>query len=96
MSKLTIVANVYAHEGELDRVKSQLLKLVLVTRAEPGCITYELHMDNENPLHFMFFEVWSSRELWQEHMGAAHIAAYRAATEDAVVNFTLNEMTDIS
>ncbi|MEO1610025.1 MAG: antibiotic biosynthesis monooxygenase, partial [Pseudomonadota bacterium] len=25
----------------------------------------DLHQDNENPAHFMFYENWESRELWQ-------------------------------
>jgi hypothetical protein len=36
-----------------------------------------------------------SRELWQTHMSAPHLAAYRAATDGAVETFTLNEMTKV-
>ena len=41
------------------------LKLIDITRAEEGCINYDLHQDNENPAHFLFYENWKSRELWQ-------------------------------
>jgi quinol monooxygenase YgiN len=43
----------------------------------------------------MFYENWESRELWQTHMGAPHLAAYMEATDGAVEEFTLNEMTII-
>ena len=43
----------------------------------------------------MFYENWESHALWQTHMGAPHLAAYMAATEGAVAEFTLNEMTVI-
>ena len=56
---------------------------------------YDLHQDNENPAHFMFFENWDSRELWQKHMGAQHLLDYKAATEGAIENFTLHEMTRV-
>ena len=95
MSKLTIVANIKAHPNKIDLVKSELLKLIETTRAEKGCINYDLHQDNENPAHFMFYENWESRDLWQTHMNAPHLAAYMAATEGAVSDFTLNEMTVI-
>ena len=36
-----------------------------------------------------------SRELWQTHMRAPHLAAYREATDGAVETFTLNEMTKV-
>ena len=95
MAKLTIVANIKANPDKIDLVKSELIKLIDITRAESGCINYDLHQDNENPAHFMFYENWESRELWQVHMNAPHLAAYMDATEGAVAEFTLNEMTVI-
>lgn len=95
MAKLTIVANIKANSDKIELVKAELLKLIEVTRAEEGCINYDLHQDNENPAHFMFYENWASRELWQTHMNNTHLAEYMAATEGAVAEFTLNEMTHI-
>ncbi|WP_371225210.1 putative quinol monooxygenase [Roseovarius sp. 2305UL8-3] len=95
MSKLTIVANIKANADKIELVKAELLKLIDITRAEAGCINYDLHQDNENPAHFMFYENWENRELWQTHMNAPHLAAYMAATEGAVAEFTLNEMSKI-
>ncbi|TRX54977.1 putative quinol monooxygenase [Thalassomonas sp. M1454] len=95
MSKLTIVANIKAHPEKIDLVKSELEKLIPITRAEKGCIQYDLHQDNEDPAHFLFYENWESRELWQTHMNAPHLAQYMSATEGAVAQFTLNEMTEI-
>lgn len=96
MAKLTVVANIKANADKIDLVKAELLKLIDATRAEEGCINYDLHQDNENPAHFLFYENWESRDLWQTHMGNTHLAEYMAATEGAVEEFTLNEMTQIS
>ncbi len=96
MAKLTIVANIHAEPGKIDLVKAELQKLIEITRAEEGCIQYDLHQDNENPAHFLFYETWQSRELWQAHMNAPHLAAYGAATQGAVAQFTLHEMTKIA
>ena len=93
MAKLTIVANITAKTDQIDLVKTELEKLIEITRAEEGCINYDLHQDNEYPAHFMFYENWENRELWQTHMGAQHLLDYQAATEGAVEEFTLNEMT---
>ncbi len=95
MPKLTIVANIKANPDQIDLVKAELLKLIPITRAEAGCINYDLHQDNENPAHFVFYENWESRELWQTHMNAPHLSAYMAATDGAVAEFTLNEMSAI-
>lgn len=44
----------------------------------------------------MFYENWESRELWQSHMNAPHIASYMASTDGAVEQFLLNEMQRVS
>ena len=95
MAKLTIIANIKANAEAIDLVKTELEKLIDVTRSETGCLQYDLHQDNENPAHFTFYENWESRELWQAHMGAQHLQDYLAATEGAVEAFTVNEMTKL-
>ena len=96
MSRLTIVANIVANDDKIELIKLELLKLIEQTRAEEGCINYDLHQNNENPAHFTFYENWESRELWQAHMGNQHLADYMTATEGSVASFTLNEMTQIA
>jgi len=95
MTTLTIVANIKAKADHVELVKAELEKLISVTRAETGCINYDLHQDNDNPAHFMFYENWQSRELWQAHMNNQHLADYVKATEGAVAEFIINEMTQI-
>lgn len=96
MAKLTVVANITAKSDKIDFVKAELQKLIGLTRAEEGCLQYDLHQDNENPAHFMFYENWESRELWQTHMNSRHLSDYRAATEGSVEAFTLHEMTHLA
>jgi quinol monooxygenase YgiN len=56
MAKLTIFANIKAKADRIDLVKAELEKRLDITRAEAGCINYDLHQDNENPAHFLFYE----------------------------------------
>jgi len=92
---LTIVAKVLAKAEMRELVQSELLKLIEITRAEEGCINYDLHQDNENPNLFLFFENWASRELWQLHMDNTHLAEYMKATDGAIEEFVLHEMTKV-
>lgn len=92
---LTIVAKVVAKTDKRELVKRELLKLIDITRAEEGCINYDLHQDNDDKNVFLFFENWTSRELWQKHMNNSHLADYSKATEGAVDTFVLNEMIQI-
>ncbi|MEH6579952.1 MAG: putative quinol monooxygenase [Amphritea sp.] len=92
---LTIVARIEAKPDQIDLVKSELIKLIEPTRAEQGCIQYDLHQDNERPEVFVFYEHWENRSLWQTHMENDHLKAYMEATDGAVADFTLNEMSCI-
>lgn len=95
MTQLTIVANIKANQNKIALVKAELLKLIDATRLEEGCINYDLHQDNENPAHFMFYENWQTRELWQAHMSNEMLKAFMSATEGVIDEFILNEMTVI-
>ena len=92
---LTIIANIHANTDQIDLVKVELERLIPITRAEEGCVQYDLHQDNENPAHFLFYENWESRELWQAHMNAPHLATYIKATNGAVAEITVNEMSRV-
>ena len=96
MPKLTIIANITAKSDKIEFVKAELKKLINITRSEEGCLLYNLHQDNENPAHFLFYENWESRELWQTHMSAQHLQDYIAATDGSIEIFTLHEMTKLA
>ena len=92
---LTIVAHIEAHPEKLTLVRAELVRLIAPTRAEKGCIVYDLHQDNANPCVFKFLESWETRDLWQAHMASPHLKAYAKATEGAIKEFVLNEMTPV-
>ncbi len=93
--KLTIVAKILAKPEKKTLVKNELLKLIDITRAEKGCINYDLHQDNQNDNLFLFYENWENKALWKAHMEGAHLANYMKATDGAIEGFELYEMTAI-
>jgi len=70
-----IVAHIVARDGEESRVQAQLEKLIEPTRAEPGCIKYELFVNREKPGDFVFMEEYASDAAFQAHMDSKHVAA---------------------
>ena len=95
MPKLTIVAHITAKADQADFVRTELEKLIAPTHQEEGCVQYDLHVDNDNPAYFMFFENWDSRELWQQHMSNPPLKNFLAVTEGAVEELKVHEMTKI-
>lgn len=92
---LVIVAKIEAKADKITLVKQELVKLIEPTRKEAGCMQYVLHQDNEQPEVFLFYERWETRELWQVHMGNENLKAFQDATDGALANFTVHEMTQV-
>lgn len=96
MNQLTITATIIAKPEKRELVKQALLKLIPPTLKEEGCLNYDLHEDNTDTNRFFFYENWANRELWLNHNASAHIAAHRKATEGAVLEVIIHEMSPIS
>jgi len=90
---LTLIAHIYADLDHADAVLAALKALVSPTRAEAGCMGYDLHTDNNDPTHFVFYEIWTDKAAMDQHMATPHIAAFRAATQGMITQFTLHELT---
>ena len=72
MSNVIFVARVTAKDGCIDKLLEVLQSLVAPSRAEEGCITYDLHQDVENENLFMFYEVWESESHFEAHGKTKH------------------------
>lgn len=75
-NKLTVIAVIKAKAGMEEKTRQELLALVAPTRAEDGCIDFDLHQGVDDKSLFMFFENWTSREALDKHMQAPHIRAF--------------------
>lgn len=75
--KLTVIAHVRAKAGQEARVQKALLGLIEPTRAEAGCINYDLHVSQEDPRNFVFYENWMSESHLEAHANSEHLGAFR-------------------
>jgi len=82
---LTVIASLKAKPGQEAALFAELSALVAPTRAEAGCILYEMHRSHETPGWFIFNELWESRPVWEAHMAAPHLVAF-SAKQDALVD----------
>lgn len=72
---LTIIATIRAKAGHESRAREVLLGMLGPTRAEAGCINYDLHESQEKPGVFAFYENWSSAAHLDAHLKSAHFQA---------------------
>ena len=72
---ITVVAVIKAKPGAESRVEQALRDLIPPTRAERGCINYDLHVSRDDPGRFIFLENWSTQADLDRHLASEHIAA---------------------
>jgi quinol monooxygenase YgiN len=61
-----------ARAGEEERVAGLLRQAVEPTRAEPGCLQYDVHRDPDDSRVFFLFERWEDEDALRAHERAAH------------------------
>lgn len=79
---LRVVAHLTAKSDKIEETRHALLSLVDKTRAENGCITYELMQNNDDSTDFTFVEEWSSDDALNIHLESEHIAQLRARADE--------------
>jgi len=76
---LTVVAEMQAKPGREEDLRKALLALIEPTRAEDGCVQYDLHIHSSDPARFVFYETWASEAHLARHAASAHLTAFVAA-----------------
>jgi quinol monooxygenase YgiN len=69
-----VVARHWARPDSLDEVRAILTSLVPLTRAEPGCVKYELFQNLSDPTDFTFVETFVNDAALAAHAAAPYIA----------------------
>ena len=82
MSLLHVVAHLRAKPDKVEETKVALLALVEPTRAENGCILYELSQNTADPTDFTFVEEWESDKALDTHLESEHIRELRSRADD--------------
>ncbi len=84
-SKTRVVARAQAQPGKETELKSVLEGLIEPTRAEAGCLHYELWQNRAEPTQFTFIEEWVSDEALASHGESDHIQKGRELMQDLLV-----------
>jgi quinol monooxygenase YgiN len=72
---IAAVTLIHGLPGRDEELKQHLLSLSGPTRAEPGCVAYDLYQDPAERHEFMRFEIWTSAEALEAHKRMPHLRA---------------------
>ncbi len=81
---IIVVATFEAKKGMVEKLKSQVSKLLAPTRAEKGCRLYDLHQDDQKPESFLFYEIWETNEALEKHLQSSHLKEILASAMDLI------------
>jgi quinol monooxygenase YgiN len=79
---VSVIAQIRAKQGSEERLQQELTALVGPSRAEKGCINFDLHRAAEDRGLFFFYENWSSKVDLDKHLEEPHIKVFLSKTDD--------------
>ena len=82
---IRVVARVVAKARSVEPVREALIGQVAPTRAEAGCLRYDLMQNVADPTDFTFYEEWTSAAALEAHAASAHLARSRVLLEGHLV-----------
>lgn len=77
-----VIARFTAKAGQEGRLRDVLSALVEPTRAEAGCLHYEMVQSQADPRMFTFYEKWEDEPSLTAHAHAPHVVRARAERVD--------------
>ncbi len=80
--QITLLATIFAKPTAADRLGELLLQLAAASRAEPGCINYDVHQSTRDPSQWIVYENWQSQQALDSHASADHYKQFGRATQD--------------
>jgi len=70
-----------AKKGSEDKMKELLSAMVVPSKAERGCLFYEITQFENDRKKFMAFETWENEEALDGHKASAHYKIYKSSYE---------------
>lgn len=70
---IAAVTRIHGLPDRADDLKRHLLSLSAPTRAESGCVLYDLYQSPDAPHEFLRFEIWTSQDALEAHKQTPHL-----------------------
>ena len=93
--KVTVLARFKAKKGMEDQLRDAIMACVAPTRAEAGCINYDLHQLSDDKGDLILYENWRSKKDLDVHLETPYLVKLKAQASElcsAPIEITLWEM----
>jgi quinol monooxygenase YgiN len=93
--KIVLVARLKVKGNLVEEAKRAALSIVEDSRAEDGCLNYDIHHAIDDPTVFVWHETWANQTALDEHFAKPYFAEFFAKVgdyKDEEVQITLTKM----
>jgi len=95
MDTLHLAVSLTAKPGQESALRAALEALLQPSRADDGCLQYDLHTDRENPRHLFLYERWRDEAAWRAHMETAHLKRFGEISPELTENWTVYQLDKV-
>ncbi|HMT07781.1 MAG TPA: putative quinol monooxygenase [Pyrinomonadaceae bacterium] len=81
-NNLTLVAKLKVKDDAVEQIKAAALAIVEPSRAEAGCISYDVHQSVEDPTVFAWYETWTDKAAIDQHFEYDYVKNFFATVND--------------
>lgn len=90
-----LIATLIAHKQQDAALEVALRQLVSASRAEAGCLQYDLHRDGDDAQRFYMLEIWQNAAALELHRQSAHFLQFGSQHGALLDNVQLNYLTPV-
>jgi quinol monooxygenase YgiN len=95
VTMLHLAVSLHTKPGREDEARRLLDALVEPSRADDGCLGYDLHTDDDDSAHFFLYEAWRDVSAWERHMATEHLRRFSEASGDVVDRLKIYRLTRV-
>ena len=95
MTQLSIIATITVKPEFQDALKPIFKRLVTGSRAEQGCLRYELNQSVENQNIYIIVERWESQQAIDLHNTTAHFTEFVNFAKDHVDGLSISVVKQV-
>jgi len=96
VTKVTVAGFLVAETlGDADRASMLLAEHIRLSRAEPGCLQFDVVRSQSDPVRFALFEVFRDEAAFTAHQERTRASIWWEKTQGLKRDFTVSRDTDV-
>jgi quinol monooxygenase YgiN len=78
--------NLKAKPGGEEALQKALIELIVPSRGESGCLTYEMHQSVDDPQRFLLYMTWQDEAAFQRHVQTSWVQNFDRTQADLLLD----------